>query len=32
LNKGAPQVPYGQPQVKNVSKYTSRNGHPYGDK
>ena len=24
LNKGAPQVPCGQPQIKNVSKYTSR--------
>jgi hypothetical protein len=32
LNKGPGQVPCGQPQVKNVSKYTSRNGHPYGDK
>lgn len=32
LNKGTPQVPCGQPQVTNVSKYTSRSGHPYGDK
>lgn len=32
LNKGPAQVPCGQPQVKNVSKYTSRSGHPYSDK
>jgi hypothetical protein len=32
LNKGPAQVPCGQPQVKNVTRYTSRGGHPYGDK
>jgi hypothetical protein len=31
LNTGPAQVPCGQPQVKNVSKYTSKSGH-YGDR
>jgi hypothetical protein len=32
LNKSSATVPCGQPQVKNVSRDTSRGGHPYGDK
>jgi hypothetical protein len=32
LNTGPAQVPCSPRQGKNVSKYTSKSGHPYGDR